>query len=554
MIFTFLRTLIENRKRRLGLIILIPVILIGYQNCGSFSADPLLKLASASNGSTGVGNGAAFDSPYTDGFAVGTSQPGALFARDPSSSSGNDRLSFSTALAPYVVQTSIKHLDGSKAYLSDTFINVNADDFNSSAGTYANPNSPLIYSPTDQHFQQVNAYFHTDRLIADLSGQSLFPSASYSPISVKSHCNQASNAYFDPSARLLCLGYVMTGGTKVWAADDTDVVTHEFGHSLNHLYSTDEILGSTFEMGAMDEGFADLWAYRNSSDPRVSIWFGRAITSPNGSGTFSGLRDLDSVKNYPADIAPEVHDDSLFVSTVIKAFGVNAGMNSTSLARFEKHLLESLQMGHGFTDVIQIMQDEAAANGVSPSVLTTALNDRGLYRKDLATDIALDITKPVYIVDNHADPTNLVGGNCNGTLDSGETVLLFPNVTNIGTAKGGVSINLVSNTAGVTVLSGSDDGFLYRIPAASSYLAGEMGGLTPRTASGTDYWSRLLQGAFYVHANSSFTGAASFTLNIKTMNTIDTTAQTRAIPFTLTVGSVATLTSCGAAAEASVYP
>ncbi len=513
--------------------------------------DPLLKSASTSFGSTG-GGAAGFDAPYTDGIAAGTSQPGSLFARDPSTASSNDRLSFTTALAPYVAQTTIKHLDPSKPYLSDPFISVNADDFYS--GSYASPNSSLVFEQTDQRFQQVNAFYHTDRLIADLSGQSLFPGASYAPITVKSHCSHAGNAYFDPAARLLCMGYVSIGGTKVWAADDTDVLTHEFGHSLNHLYSTDAILGSTYETGAMDEAFADLWAYRNSGDPRMSVWFGRAITDPGGSGAYSGLRNLDSIKHYPTDLVPEVHDDSLFISTVVKNFEVSAGMNASTLARFEKHLLESLQLGHGFTDVIQILQDEAATYSVSPSVVANSLNDRGLYRKDLASDLSLDATNPFYVVDSHGNTANQVGGNCNGNLDAGETVIFFPNVRNSGPAKGGVTMNLVSNTAGVSVLSGGDYGFLYRIPASTTYLAGEMGGLTPRSLATGGYSARLVQGAFYLHAEAAFTGEASLTLNIKTMNTIDSVTQTRAIPISLTVGSVPTATSCTPNAEASVYP
>ena len=533
---------------------LCAVILVGYQNCGSFATDPLLQSTSSSSTGTGPGSGANFDAPYSDGFAIGTTQTGALFARDPSSTAGNDRLSFTADLSPYVVQTTIKHLDGSKAYLADNYITVNADDFYS--GTYASPTSPLIFPQTDQRFQQVNAFFHADRLIAELSGLSLFPGGSYSPIQVKAHCNQADNAYFDTDLRQLCLGYSTVSGKKVWAADDTDVITHEFGHSLNHLYAPDPILYSTTELGALDEGFADLWAYRNSGDPRISVWFGRAILSPSGSGSFSGLRNLDTTLHYPADVTPEVHDDSLFLSPVIKAIETTGALTATQAATFEKHLLESLQVGHGFTDVIDILQNEASNYGVTTAQVNTLLNARNLYRKDLVSEVALDGTKPYYIIDNH-DDTNLVGGNCNGALDSGERVFFFPNVRNSGsTSKGGISMTLVSNTTGVTVLSGGDYAFLYRIPASTTYPVGEMSGATSaqKTSSTSDYKSKLVQGAFYIQASSSFSGSASLTLNVKTMNTVDGVAQTTAIPITLTVGTTATATSCSSSAALAVYP
>ncbi len=524
------------------------LLLVGFQNCGSFATDPLLK---ATSGASVLPGGTQYDSPYTDGLAQGTTQAGALFARDPSSASGDQRLSFSADLSPYAVQTTIKHLDGTKSYLSDPYLKVNKDDFYSS---YADPNASLVFAPSDQRFQQVNAFFHADRLIGQLTGQSLFPGGSYAAITVNAHCNKSNNAYFDTSTRELCLGFSSISGKRVWAADDADVITHEFGHSLNHLYSPDPILFSSAEMGALDEGFADLWAYRASGDAKVSAWFGRAILSPTGSGSFDGLRNLDAVISYPGSAAYEVHDDSLFMSSVLKAVQSQGQMNPSQMAAMQKRLLESLQLGHGFSDVISILQTDAASYGVTTAQVNTLLSARGLYRKDLVTEISLDSTKPYYLIDNHGN-TNLTTGNCNGILDSGERAMLFPNLRNSGAIKGSVTMTLASNTSGVRVLSGGDYAFMYRLPASNTYLATEMSATAGQKATATsDYRSKLSEASFYVQADAGFSGPASLTLTLRSMNTVDGAVQTTTLPVSLTVGSTATAGSCSTSAEAAVYP
>lgn len=553
-----------NLKTALLFSILSATCLSLFVNCSPYAVDPNLQISSLS--SPNINPGSSFDSAYLDGLATGTTQTGALFARDPSSASGQDRLGYGVDLSPYVVQTQIKHLDGSKSYLTDGFVSFQYMDAQTgtsttyASATVASPSTSLVYPQSDGRFQQVNAYYHTDRLIADLKGQNLFP-ALYKPIQVYAKCSAGSNnAYYDYENLVLCLGYTSLT-PRVWAADDADVITHEFGHSLNHTYSTNEILSSTSETGALDEAFADLWAYRNSGDPRVSRWYGRALDSRNGTGAYPGLRNLDNTLSYPSAIDYEIHDDSRMISAAVKAVEGAANMDSTTLAKFEKRLLEDLPFGGGFADVIQSMQDEASALGYDPSSVTVALNARGLYRKDLASEISLDSAKPVYVIDNHdsADPTpdsNLAGGNCNGALDAGETALLFPNLRNAGAMKGAIQMTLTSQTTGVSVLKGGDYAFAARIPANTTYLAGE---LTPSSSTKYEYsgayGTRLLPMVFYVKVAAGVSGNANFTLHVKTMNTIDAAAQTVDLPVSLPIGSVATQSSCASlAVDRSVYP
>lgn len=540
-------------KSPLWLLCLLPLTLFAFQNCGSFAAvDPSAKAAS-NLGSTGGG-----DMSESDGLPAGLSQAGSIFTRDPGTSAGSPTLSFTADLSPYTTSVAIKHLK-SGAALNNGYANFAYDDANPT--TFAYPSSSLVFAPTDPRFDQVNAYYHVDRLIADLTGLNLFPSP-YPLLKVNTHCTQDgadSNAFYSFDDHTLCLGYTDISSQRIWAAQDADVVVHEFGHSLNHKYTPDETWSSSSDNGAMDEGFADLWAYRQNRDHRIAMWFGRAIYVAAGytyynSSIFPGLRDLDHVNAYPTAVAFEVHDDSEFISAAVKEIEVNSAMSSANMAKFEKRLIESLQYGHGFADVVTAIQDNAPSVGASSAIVSAALTSRGLLRKDLVADVSLDTMKPFYIVDNHNYSDYQVGGNCNAGLDAGETVLLFPNLRNAGSIKGGVRVSLSSADSFVRVVAGGDVAYFARLPATTTFLAGELGS-APKT--GSTYQTKLLGGSFSIKASSSAVSGsiAHLTLTVTTMNTVDSTSQTKTIPINVTIGSVATQPSaCSGSGETSVWP
>ncbi|MDB4787097.1 M36 family metallopeptidase [Flavobacteriales bacterium] len=81
----------------------------------------------------------------------------------------------------------------------------------------------------------------------------------------------------------------------------SDVVFHEYGHGINDLYY--EGLGSGFNNGAMNEGYADWWAISLTDNPVL------------GAGCYSDnpefyIRRYDvNPKVYPQDLVGEVHAD-----------------------------------------------------------------------------------------------------------------------------------------------------------------------------------------------------------------------------------------------------
>lgn len=86
----------------------------------------------------------------------------------------------------------------------------------------------------------------------------------------------------------------------------TDVVYHEYGHGINNTYYQSQ--GGVFYNGAMDEGYADVWAITLTQNPVMTL--GYRIQSPT-----SFIRRYDqNPKVYPIDIAGEVHRDGEIIA------------------------------------------------------------------------------------------------------------------------------------------------------------------------------------------------------------------------------------------------
>ena len=81
----------------------------------------------------------------------------------------------------------------------------------------------------------------------------------------------------------------------------SDVVFHEYGHGINDLYY--ESLGSGFNNGAMNEGYADWWAISLTDNPVL----GAGCYSDNPE-FYIRRYDVDP-KVYPQDLVGEVHAD-----------------------------------------------------------------------------------------------------------------------------------------------------------------------------------------------------------------------------------------------------
>lgn len=85
-----------------------------------------------------------------------------------------------------------------------------------------------------------------------------------------------------------------------------DVVYHEYAHGINDKYY--ESLGSTFTNGAMDEGYADVWALSLAED----LVFGEAVRIDFAG---SAIRRYDGAPRvYPVDILGDRHNDGQVIA------------------------------------------------------------------------------------------------------------------------------------------------------------------------------------------------------------------------------------------------
>ncbi len=110
------------------------------------------------------------------------------------------------------------------------------------------------------------------------------------------------NAYYDGASINF---YPQANGCRSFATVP-DVVYHEYGHGINDNYYSD--MGSNFTNGAMNEGYADVWAFTITANPVLA--HGYMLADPN-----SSIRRYDlAPKVYPVDLIGEVHSDGEIIA------------------------------------------------------------------------------------------------------------------------------------------------------------------------------------------------------------------------------------------------
>lgn len=98
-----------------------------------------------------------------------------------------------------------------------------------------------------------------------------------------------------------------------------DVVYHEYGHGINNDYY--QYFGGFFGNGALNEGYADIWAMSYTLNPVLGEGF---QGDPN---SFVRRYDIDP-KVYPQDLVGEVHADGEIICGAWWDLGLDIGVNS----------------------------------------------------------------------------------------------------------------------------------------------------------------------------------------------------------------------------------
>ena len=113
---------------------------------------------------------------------------------------------------------------------------------------------------------------------------------------------QTCNAFYNGSS----INFLLAGGGCSCYSQVGDIVYHEYGHGINDLFY--QTHGSTFNNGAMGEGYADTWAMSLTKNPVLGI--GSSLSDPN-----RYIRRYDiGRKVYPQNLVGEVHADGEIIA------------------------------------------------------------------------------------------------------------------------------------------------------------------------------------------------------------------------------------------------
>lgn len=491
----------------------------------------VLSACGASGTETVTKNG---NVPTTGSCSAGpSSMAGNIFLENPRQASSIGTLSFTANLTSYITNNTIDSLDGTCLLESDHYRIVSDSLFPSKVAVTTDG---FNFVPSDPRFQQVMAFHYANELKKNVLNANADLSA-LGMITIDAHCNVANNAFYSPNSKSLCFGYVNAGGgKKVWAADDADVIAHESGHSINHTLSSTSVLNSSGEAGAMDEAYADYWAYSVNSNSVISEWFLGALEFYN---SITGvIRDASANHSYPNDMVYEFHDDSRVFSEAL--WDIRLGLGAAKADRLVSTSLSLLPATSRFHQGVQALEDAANLLGFSvaeKNLVAAKLNAKGLVRTDSAASLRISTNgahKTVYVIDDHTLSAQ-TGGNCNGALDVGETAIILVNIENpTGSSMGMGAVSLAGVPAGVSVVSGGGSGEFFRMKPNSDFV-------DTLNSSGVYKEDATLAAAFLVTATSA--GAKAFTMSFTPMG-----GSSVNLNFSLTVGSAATSSGCSNAA------
>ena len=152
--------------------------------------------------------------------------------------------------------------------------NVQIVDTDSPFTPHADASQPLLFDRSQPQFEEVNVYFHIDRsqrYMQSLGYTGARRVVGYS-IPVDPHAlSGADNSLYVGSTLTPGQGKLYFGDGGVDDAEDSDIVLHEFFHSVEDWIAPSVFFGtSASQSRAMGEGFSDYWAFSSNYEPGLA--------------------------------------------------------------------------------------------------------------------------------------------------------------------------------------------------------------------------------------------------------------------------------------------
>jgi Zn-dependent metalloprotease len=159
----------------------------------------------------------------------------------------------------------------------------------------------IIFDNSNSTIQERTAYWAVNEIHDHL--KIVFPTFTGLDVPMETNIDEigSCNAFFNGSS----INFYAEGGGCHATAKIPDVVYHEYGHAINGgRYNS----GSGMWNGALNEGFADVWALSLTESPVLG--FGWDLVDP----TISVRRYDQGRKVYPQDLIGEVHADGEIIA------------------------------------------------------------------------------------------------------------------------------------------------------------------------------------------------------------------------------------------------
>lgn len=285
-----------------------------------------------------------------------------------------------------------------------------------------------IFTPDAPQFQQINSFYFSTKLhdyVTNTLGASLLD-----PVAIVPHCDSIDKAtgdnlgaFYLAEQRYLCFGWITNKvGKKIWAADDSSVIIHEAGHSINTDLASVNILRNSPEAIAIDEGVADYWAATMLNVSNVAAFYLSADGSP--------IRSANDNHSYPISQDFESHDDGRMITEVLWELRKGDNLGKAITDGLVKRSLQLLSAHTSFADFYEAIYEASGPNFLNlthaqRAIIVEKFKAKGIHRVDSASGIRLAEKNGVTVVDGTA-----YLGNCDGQLNVGESVPVLVNLDN----------------------------------------------------------------------------------------------------------------------------
>ena len=239
------------------------------------------------------------------------SDSGQVFNPNPAKSSGGlipppddcDSSANESALSSEYMSRTLRGINAGQDRLIGEFVDLSAPGISGASKPAAvadEPSRNYVYGCDDDRFEEVMIYYYTDTVQRKIQALGFSGASGIidRPIPAHAHYFPDCNAFYDPTSLGIHFGDGDLCSPSADAAEDADVIVHEYGHAIQHDQVPGWGFGSgedTWQAWAIGEGFGDFLPAAVFDDPCLGEWFNIGGSACGGS---PGLRSLDSAAFY----------------------------------------------------------------------------------------------------------------------------------------------------------------------------------------------------------------------------------------------------------------